>query len=195
MGDLSVRSFIAIELDDHVKNELSILIDTLRMDSQKLVRWVKPAGIHVTLKFLGSIKQGMLQLVQNVLAGVCLNTAAFNLSLSGLGFFPGPRKPRVLWIGMGGDLEELARLQSAIDSGLSKLGFEAEKREFSPHITLGRLDAARLPQDITRFTSCVLGLKYEAVLKIRVDRVSLMRSQLLPTGAVYSRLAEFDLRR
>src|SRR4030042_1106219 len=153
MGDVSIRSFIAIELEDHVKNELSVLIDTLRMDGQKLVKWVRPAGIHVTLKFLGSIKQSMLQPIQNVVEGVCHNTAVFNLSLSGLGFFPGPRKPRVLWIGMGGDLEELARLQSAIDSGLSRLGFEAGKREFSPHITLGRLDAARLPQEFRRFTS------------------------------------------
>ena len=110
-----------------------------------------------------------------------------------LGVFPNIHKPRVVWVGIEGSVNELVNLQKVIDSRLAKLGFPSEKRPFSPHITLARFHEKGDAKDIFDFADSVCKYKYEKRLRILVDKVSLMRSQLLPTGAIYTRLNELQL--
>lgn len=187
-----VRSFVAVEVPEQVRSRLGEVQDRLRARGYP-VRWVRPEGVHLTLKFLGSVDAGLLPEIQAVLADAAAGFVPFGLGIEGFGVFPSFGRPRVLWLGMAGDLQTLVLLQKAVDDGLKPLGFQPENRPFSPHVTLGRV-----PDDIPADARLKMGreLKEFHVGKLgtwRVQSVHLVRSRLQPSGAVYSSLAEFPL--
>jgi 2'-5' RNA ligase len=118
----------------------------------------------------------------------------FRLVVSGVGAFPNLRQPRVLWVGISGEIEKLLVLQQRIDDGLVPLGFAKEARSFTPHLTLARLREGASSGDKRSFGEMVAKKSPNFDYEMTVDSVNLMRSQLLPGGAVYSRLAEVKLR-
>ena len=193
MENDSLRIFIAIELPDNVKSELARLIDSLKKPRFGFVRWVNAQGIHLTLKFLGNVNPWKISDINKILESAAGACRKFSLDMSGLGFFPNSRRPRVFWIGINGDLDTLLKLQASIDAGTEKLGFPGEKRSFSPHITLARINEGSLPADLSDFVKDTENLNFEKKLHIEVAGVSLMRSELLRTGARYSKLFEASL--
>jgi 2'-5' RNA ligase len=184
----SVRAFIAIELPPAILKALGDLQDRLKQDvPPKLVRWVRPQGIHLTLKFLGDVPQAKVDAIAEALQDACAPHAPFSLSVGGMGCFPNPRRPRVVWVGVDEPSGALVRLQRDVERAIGPLGFPPEKRRFSPHLTLGRVkgrdrDAVvALGEYVSRATVRVGELQAEAV--------HVMRSELLPGGAVYTELA------
>ena len=190
-----VRAFIAIELPDEVRRGLAGLRKELQRDEHRFVKWVDPDGIHLTLKFLGNIPSGRVTEIARAIEVAAKATAPFELEVSGLGVFPNPKQVRVLWVGIGGDVDRLKELQRGIDSELAALGFPREDRPFVPHLTLARVRQGASPWERRSlgelFNTAVFDDRYEA----KVETVSLMRSELRPAGAIYSRLSEVHLAR
>ncbi len=163
----------------------------LQAEAVEGVRWVRSEGIHLTLKFLGSIGANSVPVVSQALARCAASTAPFELSLDSVGAFPGvrdPSDPRVVWIGLGGALEPLSELQQSLERELEGLGFARERRGFTPHLTLGRTrESAPIPQR-RRLAQALAATAIERREAMPVKEIALIQSDLTPTGAVYTRL-------
>ena len=193
MNNQHIRSFIALELPETLKAYLCEIQQTLKSKEFVFVKWVAPAGIHLTLKFLGNIQMQRVDQIVEVLTGVAASVSPFVLETDELGVFPSFGRPTVLWIGLGGDLESLVTLQKQIDDALEPLGFTKEKRVFTPHLTLARLRETASITNKRDFGEAVKRIQMDIRYKIEINSISLMRSQLLPQGAVYSRIADIAL--
>ena len=183
-----VRAFIAIELPDEVKGELGRIQSKLKTPGQDYVRWVDPAGIHLTLKFLGDTPQDKIKYITDAMTHSVQGIQPFGLSIQGLGVFPDPKRTQVAWVGLVGELDTLSVLYKQLEASLEKLGFAAEKRRFSPHLTLARMRNLALPAQRQAFGKLVSETGFESDKAIKVTAISLIRSQLTQKGAVYSRL-------
>jgi RNA 2',3'-cyclic 3'-phosphodiesterase len=188
-----IRSFIAIELPSELKAILGSFQDEMVSAGGSSVKWVSPDSIHITLKFLGNIFTEKVQSISSAIEQACAGVEPFILEMGELGGFPNLKQPRVLWVGLHGDIERVKSLQMSIDNNLAKLGFDKEKREFTPHITLARMRDKASSVDRKKFGERVTGGTFDFRYKINVESINLMRSQLLPSGAVYSCLAKLKL--
>jgi len=153
------------------------------------VRWVKPENIHLTLKFLGDIEEDLSHEVVHVIEGTCRKFKPFTLTVRGTGVFPNARAPRVLWVGLSQD-KDLTGIKHGIDAGLVPLGFAPEDRAFVPHLTIGRLRSSR---GHSALLDKVARLRDNSYGVIDVASIVLMRSDLGPQGARYTKLAETPL--
>ena len=190
-----IRAFVALELSADMKHSLQDLAQKLRPELPG-VRWVRPEGIHLTLKFLGDVEQNQLPEIEAALCRACAPHAPFTLSIGDMGCFPNHRRPRVLWVGVQDQGESLSGLQRAVERAIAPLGFSPDRRGFHPHLTLGRVKNAR-PSARKQAEWAALG-DYTARAKVRVghmrvDTVHLMQSELHPSGAVYTELAACPL--
>lgn len=193
MNNQQIRCFIAIELPDEVKVGLHQLQAELKLPGHTFVKWVAPESVHITLKFLGNIDPEKVTPITKIIEQAGKTFRPFQLETGEVGAFPNLRQPRVLWLSIRGDLDKLIALQQRIDDGLAQLQFAKETREFTPHLTLARLRQGTSPQERREFGELVMKTPIEANYKINVDSISLMKSQLLPSGAVYSRLSQVRL--
>jgi len=191
---VKVRSFIAVELPDELKQALTRLQDQLKSGGQAPVKWVDPYSIHLTLKFLGDISTDMVGKITAALEGTVRGIIPFHLEAKGLGAFPSLKRVQVVWVGIGGEINRLSQLQQSIESGLSPLGFVPESRPFTPHLTLARLRDRATPDERQRLGQLIAGTGFETVYSIEVDSIHLMRSQLTREGAVYSRISSIRLK-
>jgi 2'-5' RNA ligase len=190
----TIRCFVAIDLPPALKEELALLIENLRqVDKSRRVKWVRPEGIHLTLKFLGEVPA--LQVPDIISAtGAALarpEIKPFGLLVGKIGVFPKPDAPRVIWVGLDGNLKALEATYQAVENALVGLGFPPEKRDFSPHLTLGRVPDIG-PQE-KRFLGQNL-LKYPGKTgfgSFNFGEAVLMQSELQPAGAIYTPLAHF----
>jgi len=189
----ALRLFVACELPAEMKEALSSLQEALRRRGTPPLRWVRPEGIHLTLKFLGSVPQDKVGAICEALAPIVQGIPPLTLSLGGVGTFGDRRGPRVLWVSMEGDLEPLAQLQRRADRALEPLGFPPERRAFSPHLTLARVPDNVAASDRQRLKELAAASEAPAASAVTVREVNLMRSILGPSGAVYERLAAFPL--
>jgi 2'-5' RNA ligase len=183
-----VRAFIAVDLDREIKTSLEGVVRALQA-TRADVRWTNAGGMHLTLKFLGSVDDGQAVRIQQVLTEVARRHPAFPLRPVGTGAFPNARAPRVLWVGFAAE-PGLLSLQEDIDTSLEVEGFERESRAFTPHLTLGRvkgpgrIDKAMLELDKHR----------EAAFGNMIARkVTLFESLLRPQGAEHRIVFETEL--
>ena len=188
-----IRSFIAIELPLELKTILGSFQNEMTSAGGSFVKWVSPDSIHITLRFLGNIFTEKVEAISSAIGQACAETGPFTLETGELGGFPNLNQPRVLWVGLQGDIEQVKSLQMSIDNNLVKLGFDKEKRGFTPHITLARMRDTARPVDRRKFGERATNIHFDFRYKIEVESVNLMRSQLLPAGAVYSRLTKLKL--
>jgi 2'-5' RNA ligase len=182
-----LRSFIAIELPETVKSAFVELQGELKKTGAD-IRWVKPENIHLTLKFLGNTEESTDSIV-DVIKGTCSRFEPVTLEIRGVGVFPNVKSPRVIWAGMNCNTA-LAEIRISIEEGLFSLGFERDSRKFSPHLTLGRF---RSSQGRRPLMDKIELLKDKSYGMIHAETVVLMKSDLAPGGAQYTRLAEISL--
>ncbi len=181
-----IRSFIAIELPQNVKRGLEQIKYKVKQEGYAGIKWVNTEGIHVTLKFLGNISREQKIEISKILKETTKEISPFNLEIAGLGAFPDLGRPRVLWVAINGEVAKLTRLQQEIDSLLSSRGFPKESRPFVPHLTLARLSDSMLPEEKRKIGTFIKSVKLEAGFQFNAEAVSLIRSKLTPTGAIYS---------
>ena len=182
-----MRSFIAIELPQNVQHGLGQLRSELKRDEHPFVKWVNPESIHLTLKFLGIIPFKQVEEIAKALEEVSKMIPPFHLEVSGLGAFPGINRPRVIWVGIRGEMNKLQKLQRNIDSALAPFGFAKEERPFMPHLTLARIKEGVSPAERKSLGELLISARFENSYYIGVETISLMRSQLTPEGAIYTR--------
>jgi 2'-5' RNA ligase len=180
---VDLRCFIALELPKELKSDISSLTENLR-DSGADVRWVPSENLHLTLKFLGNVPEEGLPGIRERVEEAAARSRSFKALLSGVGVFPGARRPRVVWIGLE-DADELPALQGRIDENLRALGFQPEGRPFSPHLTIGRV---RSQKGTVRLMKGLEALKDTVFGEFTAGSVSVMKSRLGPSGAKYTRL-------
>ena len=189
-----IRSFIAIELPDELKLELTQLEARLKLGKQPWVKWVDPYSIHLTLKFLGSIATDRIGEITRAMEAAARGIPPFHLEVKGLGVFPNLRRVQVAWVGIGGEVDKLSQLQQRIESNLVPLGFAPESRPFTPHLTLARVRDQASLDERQKFGQLIVSTRFEAGT-IEVDAVNLMRSQLTREGAIYSRISSVRLKK
>jgi 2'-5' RNA ligase len=189
-----IRTFIAIELDETINAALTDLQEQLKAKVPRdSVRWVRPEGIHLTLKFLGDVPVSRIEVVEQALNQACVGFPAFSFSVGELGCFPNPRRPRVVWVGVQEESGTLKRLQKAVEDEMAKLGFAPEGRRFHAHLTLGRTQRRASSGDVRRLGQLVEEADVGEVGQMEARAVSLIKSDLRPAGAVYTQLAEARL--
>jgi 2'-5' RNA ligase len=133
-----IRTFIAIELHRTIRDRLIALQENLASAAPD-VKWVEPDNLHVTLLFLGEVDDRELPAVCRVVQDALAEVPAFPMSVTGVGCFPNPRRPRVLWVGVGQGMQEVVAVHDALEGPLLTLGcYRREERKYTPHITLGR---------------------------------------------------------
>jgi 2'-5' RNA ligase len=180
------RLFIAIELPDTVKRELTQLENTLKAKTPAVVRWVGPDGMHLTLKFLGDVASEKIDEVIMGIEEAVNGVTPFRLEVREVGAFPNLNRVQVVWVGMRGELDKLMNLQKQIEGNMEQLGFPREDRAFTPHLTLGRVRNYASPEDRKKIGQVLSGVMFSSSNPITVESVCLVKSQLTPEGAVYT---------
>lgn len=188
-----IRAFIAInlspEIHEHI-NQMSLELKS-RLEGVS-VRWVPTENIHLTLKFLGNVSTSNLEMLKEILAKVVSNHSESDISVGGIGAFPKPQNPRVIWVGMEIP-QELVALQHNIEVETARLGYSREHRPFSAHLTVGRVSRNATPQDVHAISEVLESFKVGFLGATRVHNVHLYRSDLKPSGAIYTSLFSFPL--
>ena len=174
-------------LAEDVRARLALQVERLRAVAPA-VAWVARDNVHLTLKFLGSVETARLDVVSRALLAAAAAVEPFEIGLRGLGGFPSPARPRVIWAGLDDGAAATAALAREVDGALAALGFPPEARAFSAHVTLGRVRAPRANRGLTEMLARGGDLGRQ-----RVDRLVLMRSQLSSRGARYTELVEAPL--
>jgi 2'-5' RNA ligase len=189
-----IRSFIAIELPQELKLALARLQEKIKSAGNAPVKWVDPGNIHVTLKFLGDVSAEITGKITSALEEAVRGTRPFNIEVSGIGVFPNMRRVQIVWVGLAGELEKLGQLQQRIETGLIPLGFKAESRSFTPHLTLARVRDYAGPDERQKLGQLIAGMSFDTKYKIDVNAIHLMRSQLTREGPIYSRISTVALK-
>ncbi len=179
-----MRCFIAISLPEELKAKISGIQEKLKAAGAD-VSWTRPEGMHLTLKFLGDIEEKRIPKIERVLDMAVDGISTFSLSVSGMGIFPDMRRPRVVWIGLKEEGGNLIRLQNGVEEELKKIGFPTENRRFTPHITLGRIRSNRNTEKLLRLID---NEKSADTGRFEVSEIHLIKSELKPAGAVYTKL-------
>jgi 2'-5' RNA ligase len=188
------RAFIAVELPEGMRHALACLQEKLkRACGYCPARWVAPESIHLTLNFLGDVPVAKLDDIKSAIAQVASGAGAFELTLGGLGAFPNLERPHVIWVGLGGNVERLAGIQRNLKQRLSELGFSPENQPFSPHLTLARVRDEASASDKKRLSQAIASTACETHCDIPVRAISLIKSQLTPSGPVYTVLYSSSL--
>ena len=190
-----LRAFIAVELPPEIHKAIESETATLRaaLDSS-LVRWVPTSNIHLTLKFLGGVSPANVELLTQMLSVEVNQYESFTIKFEGLGAFPNPRRPRVIWIGIQAPTDFEA-LQHGIEAAAATLGYPAEKRPFSPHLTIGRVKQHAGPAGMQKIRNALEEMEVGALGTVQANAVHLFKSDLKPTGAVYTRLFSAPLKK
>lgn len=188
------RLFIALELPPNALEAVKqAQADLSRLIPPHAARWVRPEGIHLTLKFLGEAPVEQIDDLKAALAEATAGHNGFELGIQGLGCFPNARRPRVVWLGITGDVQQLRALQADVEKSIAPLGYPTESRRFSPHLTLARAARRASRDDLEELGRVAEEKDLGHLVNWRVDSVSLMRSQLKPDGAVYTQIGHAPL--
>jgi RNA 2',3'-cyclic 3'-phosphodiesterase len=183
-----IRSFLALDPPEEVLREIASIQNRLRKLIHGDIRWVRPEGIHLTLKFFGELSGDDVANIATVVEKAAEGERSFSLAIGAVGVFPDPHRPRVLWLGMNGDVERLQVFQKGLEQALLRIGFPREERPFRPHLTLGRI---RTPKGLIGLARALeKGEEYTAGRFI-APGLSLIQSELTPRGAMYTRLKWF----
>lgn len=187
---MKIRSFLAFELPLEIETVVTRVSQELKKSSLN-AKWVKSGNVHLTVVFMGDIEMSEIPAIKEEVGKVCLTYGAFDISLKGVGCFPHTRKPRVLWVGLDGDLERMSLFRDALQEHLIPFGIKGDKRRFKPHLTLGRF---RKPKR-TNFEELELLSRYGDMTSpaCSLTELTLFKSELKSDGARYTRLGVWPL--
>lgn len=184
------RIFVAIDIFREARNKVSSYIDDLRAAFPKVrVGWVKAEKLHLTLKFLGDINDEQLERVKEGVAKAAIHFVPFRLRIESTGVFPSAKKARTLWLGLEEKKNNLQEIVNLLETEFKNTGFATEKRNFHPHLTIGRL---REPQKSMELVKLHLASQFD-VVEFEVTEIVVYESKLLPNGSVYEAVSKVTL--
>ena len=179
----SIRAFVAVDVDERSIVERVIEVQRTLATVGADIKFVEPNNLHITLRFMGEIPPRNVELARKALSE--LRYRQFDIRLSGLGAFPNTSSPRVIWIGIGEGAERLRELRSLVENAVGRYASHHEEREFSPHLTIGRVkgpgNKGKLSNALRELASIEFGIQ-------RVDSIKLKKSTLTPRGPIYEDL-------
>lgn len=184
----SIRTFLAIEIPSHILNEIGSLQSRLKRSLQGMVRWVRPEAIHLTLKFFGNVSENDIAEISRIMEEQVNGIRPFAFHVKRLGVFPNMNRPRILWLGISGDVDALILFQKSMEQKLQGGGFPKEERPFRPHLTLARI---KEPKGLIGLAKIIEKSDNYTAGHFDAEGLHLFRSQLTPRGAVYTNLAYF----
>jgi 2'-5' RNA ligase len=186
-----LRTFIAVDIGKAIRAHAVALQETLARTGGGDVKWVEPENLHVTLLFLGEVDERTVPMVCRVVAERAQEYPSFSMTVERVGCFPNLRRPRVLWIGIGEGAQELCELHDGLEGPLLDLGcYRREERQYTPHITLGRVRSERPADQLATALAKNAGWRGG---EIPVQEVLVMSSELTPKGPVYTVLSRGKL--
>ena len=200
-----IRAFLAVELSQELGSELAVVQQELkqRVESEKKgdirISWVQPAKMHLTIKFLGDMDEQVIDPLLGAIEQAIGSQPSVHVPLERLGAFPSPHSPRVLWVGpsehweRGTEAKRMVEIRGAIEEACESLGFLREAKPFSPHLTLARIKMGERHIGVALATSGVLD-QPRSVGTLAVESVVLVKSELKPTGSIYTKLWEAGLK-
>mgnify|MGYP003565590313 CR=1 FL=1 len=190
-----VRAFIAIKLPEAIIQRLADQIQNIKdLVPHGVVRWVRKENLHLTLKFLGNATPTDIGNISASMQFLAEEYTAFDLEITSFGCFPKIKYPRTLWIDIREPSGALQKLQSAIEDSLEGHGFPREQRRFHPHLTIGRVNRNVQRTDRLELGQCLAEVKVGYIGTVHVRDFVLMKSDLRPSGAVYSQLSSVSLK-
>jgi 2'-5' RNA ligase len=190
----SIRAFVAIGLGEELKRTLLAVQRQLQAaPAARIVRWVAPENMHLTLKFLGDVETTRVPTCTTALHQSATGLAPFRLMARGLGCFPSTSRPNVIWVGLHGEATRAMELARRIEEAFATLGFPREARPFSPHLTLGRIKREARPSDRAVIGTVVQEFPISDLGIILADAVHFIKSDLRPAGPIYTTLATVHL--
>jgi len=188
---MGIRSFLAFELPGEIREQIRAVSKELKKIIMP-VRWVKVENIHLTILFLGSVDEDTIADIEEKVSVVVKGFSAFKTKLNAVGAFPHWRRPRVIWIGLDGDIGRLSDLRDELQEELKVLGFMPEKRPFRPHLTLGRFKG---PIDQNENMKWIIDRYHDINSDLyQLNELILYKSDLKPDGPVYTKMATWPLR-
>jgi len=190
-GGPGIRLFVACELPGEAREALAAVQRLLRERGAEGLRWVRPEGIHLTLKFLDQVPARRVEAIERALERAVREPFRLSVRLGRLGSFGGSTGLRVVWVGLEGDVEPLAGLAARVERALEPMGFPRDRRPFAAHLTLARVRDGVSPQDRRHLFELIRSLELPPLPAVTLETVSLMQSTLEPGGAVYRCLARF----
>ena len=185
---MGLRCFIAVELPEELKKNIYVYMEKLKATTAD-VKWISPENLHLTLKFLGNTQEELLKDINKRLISLAKAHDRFSLQVSGAGVFPNIKYPRVVWLGVH-DSEEIIKLQHDIDESMEGLGFKRDEKQFTPHLTIGRVKSMRNKDALIKELATLKEVDFG---KIEVINITLMKSELKPGGAEHFKLSEILL--
>jgi 2'-5' RNA ligase len=183
------RSFCAVELSAEIAAGVRRIQGALQ-ERATGVRWVRPEGIHLTLKFLGEVEADRIEAIVHKAEAAIQGVGPFTVGIRGGGGFPTPKNPRVIWIGVKDQSGMLKELQARVEAGMAELGFARERKGYTPHLTVGRVRSGKGGKPVAQALDA---LRENDLGSMEVREVILFRSHLKPTGAEYTKLGSFPL--
>jgi 2'-5' RNA ligase len=187
-GAETIRTFVCIEIPESIKRRIGELQKALaRMRAP--VSWTRPSNVHLTLKFLGAVSASRIEGVSRAVERAARGMGPFEIEVGGVGCFPSIRNARVLWIGVSSTTDKLSDLYSNLETRLEEEGFPRESRDFSPHLTIGRV---RIPGKGAAVAEQLAARGFDNE-RFTATEVIVMRSDLKPTGSVYTRQSVIEL--
>lgn len=190
MKPAPIRAFIAVELPADVQAQLDSVIQRLRAARAAAVRWVPVSNIHLTLKFLGDSDPADLTRLGGLLEGIAARCRPAELVVGGLGCFPNNRQPRVIWVGMQIP-PQIKEMQQSTEAAAQRIGYAREERPFSPHLTLGRVQKNASREEVAQIAGALSAVTVGELGRFEAGGITLFRSDLRPTGSIYTPLGHF----
>lgn len=188
-----IRAFLAIQLSDDVMTALSHLADQLAQARVRGLKPVRPENMHLTLKFFGNVNARQVDSIVDIVTHTVKSVRPFMLKLGNVGAYPNNKSPRVLWVGLDGDVAPLQDIHHRIEAALEQIAIKPDSRDFSPHLTVARIRDRASYTERRRAAEVLFSAEFRSGLSVPVDRFSLMRSVLQPEGPQYTSLAEIPL--
>ena len=187
MSQPTIRTFLACELSSASLTKVDQLLRSLKTDFPRSVKWVNPKNIHLTIKFIGEFDPSHLELIQSSLTKTLQSFKPFQLEIKGMGVFPSPSKPKVIWLGIDAG-ESLINMVNIVNRESDVFGYAPERRPFSAHITLGRVKSYASRDDMLNISKSVKAQQNIFVGSQMIDQLHFIKSDLTRSGPIYKTL-------
>ncbi|MFH1622113.1 MAG: RNA 2',3'-cyclic phosphodiesterase [Candidatus Omnitrophota bacterium] len=188
----SIRTFIALEINEEIKEKIENVQSTIKLTNSIKGSWVKKENLHLTLKFLGDTQIKHIEEIKGKIKESFKDESSINCSLSGVGIFPNARSPRVIWVGIKNGAVEIINLASNLETTLSQLGFKKEKRDFKTHITICRpkqiLGQQKLQNALEEIN------KQFSPQEFVINKITFLESKLTSQGSIYTPILSYQLK-
>jgi len=184
-----MRTFISIEIPEEIKDNIEKMINELKLMLTP-IKWVDKKNMHITLKFLGWVEDRKIDALTGSVADMTKGFGTIKIGFSGLGVFPDERHPRVVWVGLSEGEEKVKELADRIEDELAKQGYKSEEREFSAHLTIGRI---KEKIDVAPLEKLIKDNERKSFGSFVASHVSLMKSTLMRTGPIYEEVKQLIL--